>query len=47
MKAINIPVSEELHNELKVSCCLSGETIKERVIRLVTKDLEERKTNKK
>lgn len=42
MKTFNVRMEEELHRVFKVDCYLEGESMNDRIIRLIKEDLEKR-----
>lgn len=45
MKSISFLVDYELHKDFKLTCVINGRQIKERLIELMEKDIEENKKN--
>lgn len=43
IKNIAFLVDDELHKQIKVLCAMEGKSIKEYIIELIEKDLEEKK----
>lgn len=47
MKSIAFLVEDEFHKDFKIACAMNGRQMKERIIELMQKDIEENKKKDK